>query len=36
MKTLFNKYDKYIPYSDYDINSSEEMLAVLKKQAELI
>ena len=36
MKPLFYKYDKYAPYTDYDINSSEEMMAVLKKQAELI
>lgn len=36
MKPLFNKYDKYAPYTDYDINSTVEMMAVLKKQAELI
>ena len=32
MKALYFKYDKYIPYTDYDINSAEEMLTVLKKQ----
>ena len=36
MKSLFFKYDKYLPYTDFDVNSAEEMLAVLKKQAELI
>ena len=36
MKALYFKYDKYIPYTDYDINSAEEVLEVLKKQAELV
>lgn len=36
MKALYFKYDKYIPYEDFDVNSAEEMMAVLKKQAELV
>ncbi len=36
MKQLFFKYDKFIPYENYNTNSADEMLAVLEKQVEII
>lgn len=36
MKQLFAKYDKFIPYDDYNVNSPDEMLAVLEKQVEIL
>lgn len=36
MKQLFAKYDKLIPYDDYNVNSPDEMLAVLEKQVEIL